>query len=390
MERTNPHLQVFISFRGKDVRGNILSSLKEKLKDEGVNVKTDEEMPRGRKIDENLQKLIKDSKVAVVIFSENYPESPWCLDELVEIEKQIEETKLKPLPIFFKVRATHVALEDHNPFKDILLRLEDNERENARNGSRVGSGRMHCWSCFLSQRLLKDADKRFVRWRGALKSITGYAGLKYIKDSNQALFVNQIVEAVKEMLGKVQSSDDVHDRIRGLHIVRQQKVFISFGGHDDYTRLGFISHLQAGLKRSGINFYINIENMTKGYDPEELIMNVRESRIALVIFTESYLSSAWCLEELVEINKFTMSLVVIPIFYKVEPKYVRDGRLVEINNQLVLNWGAKDARIDRWKQALNSVGEMSGIVSANLSSEAELVKYIIYETKRTLANISSS
>lgn len=212
----------------------------------------------------------------------------------------------------------------------------------------------------------------------------------FVIGSNQALFVNHIVETVKEMLGKVQSSDDVHDRIRGQHIVPQQKVFISFGGHGDDTRLGFISHFQAGLKRSGINFYINIENMTKGYDPEELIMNVRESRIALVIFTESYLSSAWCLEELVEINKCTMSLVVIPIFYKVEPKYVRDGRQVEINNQLVLNWGATDARINRWKQALNSVGERLGFVYANPSSEAEFVEYIICETKRTLANTSSS
>ncbi|KAF3563333.1 hypothetical protein DY000_02018854 [Brassica cretica] len=182
----------------------------------------------------------------------------------------------------------------------------------------------------------------------------------FVIGSNQALFVNHIVETVKEMLGKVQSSDDVHDRIRGQHIVPQQKVFISFGGHGDDTRLGFSSHLQAGLKRSGINFYINIENMTKGYYPEELIMNVRESRIALVIFTESYLSSAW------------------------------DGRQVEINNQLVLNWGATDARINRWKQALNSVGERLGFVYANPSSEAEFVEYIICETKRTLANTSSS
>lgn len=63
MERTNPHLQVFISFRGKDVRDNILSSLKKKLKDEGVNVKTDDDMPKGTKIVENLLKLIRDSKV---------------------------------------------------------------------------------------------------------------------------------------------------------------------------------------------------------------------------------------------------------------------------------------------------------------------------------------
>ncbi|KAJ4882695.1 transmembrane receptor [Raphanus sativus] len=141
------------------------------------------------------------------------------------------------------------------------------------------------------------------------------------------------------MLGEVVSTDDVHDPIRAQPIVPQQKVFISFGGHDDDTRPGFISYLQAGLERSGINFYINIENMTKGYDIEELITNVRESRIALVIFTESYLSSAWCLEELVEINKCMMTgLTVIPIFYKVEPEYVLNGELGEIYKQLVSNW----------------------------------------------------
>lgn len=387
MERTNQDLQVFISFRGEDVRGTILSLLKNKLKDEGVNVMTDEDMDRGKKIDENLLKLIRDSKVAVVIFSENYSQSHWCLDELVEIEKQMELKNLDPLPIFFEVKASHVALERHNPFKDILLRLEDDERETART---------------VGRKALKDADKRFVRWRRALKSITGISGLKYIKDSNEALLVKDIVKTVKKMLGEVVSTDDVHDPIRAQPIVPQQKVFISFGGHDDDTRPGFISYLQAGLERSGINFYINIENMTKGYDIEELITNVRESRIALVIFTESYLSSAWCLEELVEINKCMMTgLTVIPIFYKVEPEYVLNGELGEIYKQLVSNWGATDARIHRWNHALKSVGERSnhalksvrervGLVFRNQSSEARFVESIIYETNRTLANTSSS
>lgn len=40
--------------------------------------------------------------------------------------------KLDPLPIFFAVETSHVNLIGHNPFKDILLRLEDNEREKAK------------------------------------------------------------------------------------------------------------------------------------------------------------------------------------------------------------------------------------------------------------------
>ncbi|WZZ88184.1 hypothetical protein YC2023_116763 [Brassica napus] len=40
--------------------------------------------------------------------------------------------KLGPLPIFFAVETSHVKLIGHNPFTDILLKLEDNEREKAR------------------------------------------------------------------------------------------------------------------------------------------------------------------------------------------------------------------------------------------------------------------
>lgn len=57
------------------------------MKDEGVNVKMDDDMFKGIKIVENLLKLIRDLKVVVVIFLENYLELFWCLDELVEIEK---------------------------------------------------------------------------------------------------------------------------------------------------------------------------------------------------------------------------------------------------------------------------------------------------------------
>ncbi|KAL1195412.1 Disease resistance protein RPS4B [Cardamine amara subsp. amara] len=105
-----PQHQVFISFRGSDIRHNFFSFLKDALIKNGINVVTDEDAPRGKPIDENLLKLIRDSRIAVVIFSENYPESTWCLDELVEIEKRMELKMLDSCPIFFEVETCHVKL----------------------------------------------------------------------------------------------------------------------------------------------------------------------------------------------------------------------------------------------------------------------------------------
>ncbi|KAI9072659.1 hypothetical protein K1719_045379 [Acacia pycnantha] len=52
---------------------------------------------------------------------------------------------------------------------------------------------------------------------------------------------------------------------------------------------------------------------------------IEKSRIALVIFSKDYASSRWCLEELVKIMecKRDKNLIVIPIFYNVDPSHVR-------------------------------------------------------------------
>ena len=42
-------------------------------------------LKRGKKIWEELVKVIKTSRIAVIVFSKNYANSRWCLDELVVI-----------------------------------------------------------------------------------------------------------------------------------------------------------------------------------------------------------------------------------------------------------------------------------------------------------------
>ena len=56
-----------------------------------------------------------------------------------------------------------------------------------------------------------------------------------------------------------------------------------------------------------------------------LLKAIEDSLFAIVVLTKNYASSTWCLDELVKIMgcKEKMGLIVLPIFYDVEPSVVR-------------------------------------------------------------------
>ncbi|XP_049406344.1 disease resistance protein RPV1-like [Solanum stenotomum] len=101
-------------------------------------------------------------------------------------------------------------------------------------------------------------------------------------------------------------------------------VFLSFRGED--TRRTFVSHLHKALEQSGICIFKDDEQLETGKSiSDELLKVIKESKIAIVIFSESYASSRWCLEELAHIIKCKneLELIVIPVFYDVTPSDVR-------------------------------------------------------------------
>ena len=83
---------VFISFRGSDVHSGFLSHLHKALLDTSVDVFMDENLERVEDISTTLLETIEQSYLSLVIFSENYAFSPWCLDELVKILECIVQT----------------------------------------------------------------------------------------------------------------------------------------------------------------------------------------------------------------------------------------------------------------------------------------------------------
>ncbi|GKC97992.1 NB-ARC domains-containing protein [Tanacetum coccineum] len=98
---------VFVSFRGDDIRKSFMDHMFNDFKQKGIHAfRDDRELPKGEEISRHLYKAIEESRFLIVIFSKNYASSSWCLRELVKILecKQIEDPKHEVRIIFYDAK----------------------------------------------------------------------------------------------------------------------------------------------------------------------------------------------------------------------------------------------------------------------------------------------
>ncbi|KAL3725634.1 hypothetical protein ACJRO7_030636 [Eucalyptus globulus] len=162
---------------------------------------------------------------------------------------------------------------------------------------------------------------------------------------------------------------------------RNYHVFLSFRGTD--VRNNFLSHLYTDLDRNGIHTFKDSEELRKGEEiSPALMMEIEESRVAIIIFSKDYASSRWCLEELATIMecKARKELIVLPVFYKVEPREVRGGRKAygRAMAKHETKYEKDSETVKRWKKALSDAGNLSGWDFSD-GDEAELIQRIIKE-----------
>ncbi|CAL1395726.1 unnamed protein product [Linum trigynum] len=140
------------------------------------------------------------------------------------------------------------------------------------------------------------------------------------------------------------------------------EVFLSFRGPD--TRREITDVLYHFLIRSKIRTFKHDEDLPvdEGIWPS-LVEAMKESRIYVPILSETYAESKWCLKELaemVEYRKQDKGRIILPIFYKVNPRDVRkqSGAYEEAFKRHMKNFDDKTLQI--WKDALKDVGELKG------------------------------
>ncbi|CAI0415017.1 unnamed protein product [Linum tenue] len=123
--------EVFLSFRGPDVRTTFADCLYSVLARSKIRTfRDEEELRKGEQIAPSLVQAIIQSKIHIPIFSQNYASSKWCLQELakmVECWKQGKGHLI--LPIFYFVNPRDVRHQD-GPFKE-AFELHDQKHDAA-------------------------------------------------------------------------------------------------------------------------------------------------------------------------------------------------------------------------------------------------------------------
>ena len=131
---------IFISFRGLDIRYGFLSHLTKALRRKGIDVFVDERLEKGDEISSALLEAIQRSKIALVIFSKDYASSRWCLEELVKVMECKRVNGQIVIPIFYNVDPSHVRHQEGS-YADAFSQLE----------SRYNDDMLQVWRSVLTE-----------------------------------------------------------------------------------------------------------------------------------------------------------------------------------------------------------------------------------------------
>ncbi|KAH9782318.1 hypothetical protein KPL71_008848 [Citrus sinensis] len=181
--RNNKKYDVFVSFRGEDTRDNFTSHLYSALSRQNIQTFIDDQLNRGDEISESLVNAIEASAISVIIFSESYASSRWCLDELVKI------------------------LECKKEYAQILIPLEERVKENSKKLQTLEEcfeGSSHfVWLSFSEHQAESELINEVVNH--ILKRLLDEV-FRPSDNKNQLVGVESRVEEIESLLG-VESKD---------------------------------------------------------------------------------------------------------------------------------------------------------------------------------------
>ncbi|KAM5575897.1 hypothetical protein ABKV19_014706 [Rosa sericea] len=172
---------VFLSFRGTDTRKNFTDHLYAALKLKGISTfRDDEELERGESIGPNLLKAIQESRYVIAVFSRNYADSAWCLDEIAKVADCMKAMGQKVLPVFYDVDPNEVRRQTGDHFGKAFEK---------------------------HKRRYKAEPDKVKRWKNALFQVGNLSGW-HLQDGYESKVIQEIVEKVFTELNKIISTSE--------------------------------------------------------------------------------------------------------------------------------------------------------------------------------------
>ncbi|KAK9063619.1 hypothetical protein SSX86_017490 [Deinandra increscens subsp. villosa] len=340
---------IFICFRGLDTRMKFVKHLSSALLQQRVY--KDDVIPRGESISPSLFKAIRESKIAIIVFSENFADSEWCLNELAYIMKCRSERGLIVIPIFYHVHPSEVR----------------------RQKGKYGAA--------FSKHELENMDK-VEYWRKTLEDAASIAGFVVTGDEEKAIdeIVYTVTHTYLSLIPCHKATDETSARTNLIRI--EARLFISYRGLD--TRKKFVKQLSSALRQQRV-YKDDLIPRGKSIGPS-LFKAIRESKIAIIVFSENFADSDWCLNESAYIMKCRAErgLIVIPIFYHVDPSEVRKQK-GKYGAAFLKHELENMDKVGSWRKALVDAANIAGFVVTG--DEEKAIDEIVYTITHTYLSL---
>ncbi|KAL7587750.1 hypothetical protein Lser_V15G37501 [Lactuca serriola] len=303
---------VFLSFRGEDTRRNFVDHLYSALEQQGIyTYKDDETLSRGELIGPALMKAIEESQIAVIIFSENYADSSWCLDELAYIMKCKDTKSQIIIPIFYGVDPSEVRKQKRK-YGEAFAKHELENKKKAKSWGQAVIEDLWGW-LFNPREQNRKYQEAFAKhelenktkvesWRKALMDASNISGWepKHVANGHESRFIKEIVDTISHRLLLLPSS--ANKNLVGM-AARMQRLKLELQiGSGGVQMIGIWGVGGGGKTTLASSIY---DEISSNFDGCCFVKNIREesSKNGLVSLQKKFISGVLKQKEVQELER---------------------------------------------------------------------------------------
>ncbi|XP_056158553.1 TMV resistance protein N-like isoform X2 [Syzygium oleosum] len=353
---------VFLSFRGMDLRNNFIGHLYQALHQNGIYTFRDsEELRKGDQISTALMKAIEESRIAIIIFSKDYASSPWCLEELTKIMECKEQRDLIVFSVFYKVEPREVRTP-RGSYNDALVKHES--------------------------QFMMDSEK-VKRWKKALFD-AGCSSGWHLNDGDEWELIQRIVKEISTHLNRTPLYVAKHPVGIDAQVVKL-KSMLNVDFDDDVVMVGLWG--PGGIGKTTLVKALYNATVSQ-FEGSCFLANVRETSqgcMGLVTLQEKLLKDALLLQQRLELSNVDKGINIIQHRLCCKKVLLILDDVDDLSQLNALagegNWFGDGSRIivtTRDKRMLHGLDHIYEVKALNASESRELLSHHAFPTHQKL------